>query len=414
MTKEELVGRKFTNSLDQKCQFTHFQSGKIYASNRGSSPFEVGDEGYCNAKIKEGTWKLLPEEQMTYTTPKGIKYGVGTKFTHPDSGNTEYTISYVGADGVGYDGANEPTSGLCSFNQYLDDGVWAIIQDYQSVDPSTIKFDFTNTKIRVNSPEESEWIQKAAFNNGVEWYTGSYIQCTTAELLILKDYIGRVSLDGFANSRTREITIQDILNNMKEVIEVGDVVEYKDSNMFGVHKYEVTRITDSYFTFKEGGTGTKENYKLHRKANKQEIIGYELLKDLPGIPAGTKSTPFMGKGRGGVVFVGTTSFDASDELLQDTTWFKPIYKTKEVIVSISGGREVKITTDTTTIRVNGIKNNIFNKDIMKLHTMLNLKSVLETTSDNKWPIVITAFKIGCQEFTKEDIELVYQEITKLK
>ncbi len=179
-------------------------------------------------------------------------------------------------------------------------------------------------------------------------------------------------------------------------------------NIDTTHKI-VYKVTDRLVFYSERDYDYIESLTLVSKAMKQEVIGYELLKDLPGIPKGTKSTPFLGLGRGGVTFSAIGYFNVTDLQLQDTTWFKPIYKAKDVVVKISGRREVKITADK--VDFDGVEFCTFNQ-INNIYAAVSNRHI--ATGIKSYPFQITAFKIGCQEFTKEDIEAVYKAIKSLE
>ena len=196
------------------------------------------------------------------------------------------------------------------------------------------------------------------------------------------------------------------VNQVEEIIEVGDTVEFKDTGKL----FLVRRIIDSN-TFKAStiNNNVAELYeveclvsdnRLVSKAKKQEIVGYELLKDLPGIPAGSKT---IKKGKAYYYFGDDLQYRTKD--LQDTTWFKPIYKVKEVVVKISENREVKLTDKRVILPgVGGISL----EDLDELVRHFNIPN-----KEGRFSVTITRFRIGCQEFTKRDIELVYQATQKL-
>lgn len=450
-TKEQLIGRKMRAAPNGTGQVNYLYDNpgtdRLYISIKSNlTPSQLKQErNLGNWSIDEiveylnkGSWKLLPEEPKVYTTPKGIKYGIGTKF------NTDIHQYQFTNDKATKHLAFKALTGSVDmlFTDYsqeyvermFDSDKWTIIQDYQQVDPSTITFDFTNTRIRVNSPEESEWIQKVAFNNGWSWLGNSQMPEHTKSNHLFFEKVnaqGRKSImysasEGhyyYRNSLHKEITIQDILNNqMEEAIEVGDIVEIlkiQSSRLNLKTEYVVHKVDKNTIYIRHPNNDTWanidwrfdiKNIKLISKANKQEIIGYELLKDLPGIPAGTKYTEENNE-KGWFNANGLFYYQRLPlSQVQDTTWFKPIYEPKEVVVKISKGREVKVYSTHIEIQVEGRENSIFKKDIEKLYKLLTAGNKLETTGDSVWDITIEVFKVGCQEFTKEDIEVVYQAV----
>jgi len=434
MIKEELVGKKFTlPNVEGYYIIVKEDSENIYYNYSQlllKEPVRLEKEFYLKQLKKD--WKLLPEETKMYTTPKGIKYGVGTKFTHPATGKREYPITYVGKDGVGYDGATSWIVTLDRFNELVDEGSWNVIQDYQSVDPSTIKFDFTNTKIKVNSPEEHTWIQQVAFNshNNLRWIGSAKENISyTDEPGIYFNTYGNLSratdMKYFAENNSKEITIQDILNSnqMKEVIEVGDVVEVirNTGNLadFTGKKGKVTRVPDNIsvnYVVEVAPSDTrcfsKDELKLVSKGSKQEIIGYELLKDLPGIPAGKKSRK---SAAGGEVFGEKDSnvFFPTSTQLQDTTWFKPIYKAKDITLKFS---KYNATLSKEYGLVFTDNERLSFTEVQKLVKVLANRE--GKTVAGSYDVVIKqelkSVSVGCKLFTPKDIELVTKAVQELQ
>jgi len=178
MTKEELVGRKFIHK-DIPWQVIAMDDETISYQR-----VEDKSSGSCaisrfKEMIGKGTWKLLPEEDKMHVTSGGIKYGVGSKFAHKEGGavytftdiSGEYPKFWCYNNSTNTTKSEFNTSTLSSYSKYridkyFDEGTWLIIQDYQSVDPTTIKFDFTNTKWLVGNQMEYDWVTKAANNNG--------------------------------------------------------------------------------------------------------------------------------------------------------------------------------------------------------------------------------------------------------
>ncbi len=194
----------------------------------------------------------------------------------------------------------------------------------------------------------------------------------------------------------------ELVENMNQEIEVGDIINggFGDLEVLSVNKEQADIKVDykrldnnnkdwGYFTSKD----------IKSKANKQEIVGYELLKDLPGIPAGTK------KMLAGYDSIDFNQFTFNEEL-KDTTWFKPIYKAKEVVVKISKGREARINRSQVELVGFGLVSPQEFKDFYEKD--------LAMTMLGKWTISYNNVQVGCQEFTKEDIQLVYQAIQNLK
>lgn len=89
--------------------------------------------------------------------------------------------------------------------------------------PTTI--DLTNTKIRINSPEESKLFQEFAFNQGAKWSTGDEFSYTTKPFLYLDRFLNfsysdtESTFDGIAN---KEITLEELgLKLSSEATEIG-------------------------------------------------------------------------------------------------------------------------------------------------------------------------------------------------
>lgn len=183
---------------------------------------------------------------------------------------------------------------------------------------------------------------------------------------------------------------------MKQLINVGDILHHgmlnKDYTVDGVNDKGQVRLAE-YNGWNE--PEWIENYMIVKtKAVKQEISGYELLKNLPGISAGTKSNEYNGR----KAFF--TNYTAQYPDLNDTTWFKPIYKAKETIVRISNGNVI-ITDNKVTLG----SNTVTFYDITKVNNLLNPPVKIDVFKVN-----IEAVSIGCQTFLKHDIELVYKAI----
>lgn len=194
------------------------------------------------------------------------------------------------------------------------------------------------------------------------------------------------------------------MNTFNEIIEVGDTIgslKYLEGTKGVVvkiedGKYFIGKKAHEHYTFAKA--------RLISKSVKQDIVGYELLKDLPGIPAGTKST----LRQGGCYFTHSIegSINFKEQQLQDTTWFKPIYKAKEVVVKISGGREVTVADNN--IKMIGGSFDLFHFNSVR-DFIINGNMIV-----NGFSIKHHSVTVGCQEFTKQDIELVYQAIQNIK
>lgn len=140
----------------------------------------------------------------------------------------------------------------------------------------------------------------------------------------------------------------------------------------------------------------------------RKVIGYKLLKDLPGIPAGTTTQ------------VGTISQDGSallladkyssrytKELFEDTTWFEPIYEEEKVVVELSNGKAT-IEGNTVTVRVN--HQPPLTLDFPRLKDFHHQLTSIDSLGG--YAITIPSFLVGCQTFTMEDLEKVLKAIPK--
>lgn len=363
MTKEDLIGRKFVHKDDDSIVYTITD-----VKGNGVVLYWISPDGtvnkdyksytveYALETIEKNTWKLLPIENKMYKTPKGIEYGVGTRFTNTIK--EVCIISKVENDKFFIDkpkygikdhkvGTEKYMSNMFDKSSYKIINTKPTMKDYKQVDPKTIKFDFTNTKIKVNNEDESEWLSKAAVANGYEAlekenYNKSALFFWDDNTIAWGD-ISEIADD----DEKKEITIQDILNNMQEVIEVGDIVLIVDSYKKGTQveviniqangTIDVKHINDPKLGFSndyETTTGYKlKMLKLVSKGKKKEIIGYETVVDLPGISKGTKLNKedddnwTYGEAAVGVSY--------SSEVIQDTKFFKPIYKQDAIVVKFS-------------------------------------------------------------------------------
>ena len=495
MTKEDLIGRKFTEKLESPSHSIEYlitgfsNSGNMqlsWTNNKGES--HTTNYGYqldhFNSKLGNNI-RLLPEDIKMYKTPKGIEYGVGIDVTYT---KVPYNISKIDKKGVYVTGSSvkDVFYDFADFNRLLDkeDGygfeLASNMKDYKQVDPKTITFDFTNTKIKVNNEEESKWIQEVAFNNGCSWEynnTDKTPRYTEAKGLVIWDKVLFHCMSGDIKSYSKkEITIQDILNNMKvspkfkegdvlesngnekyaskelvvkkvtstgyfagsaveedthkwietnyilkdnmeKIIEVGDVVEILDTQSSGLqkgHHYAVSGIdVNGVIRIKSLKPGENFSWsfdppavKLVLKANKKEIIGYETVVDLPGIPKGSKSNsynkPFYGFTHTLVGYL-TPNTTFHEEAVQDTKFFKPIYKQDAI--------EVKFSKYTATLsKENGL---VFSDGEKITYTNLNtlIKELAKTKKslgkyeghETYFDYTVTSVKVGCKIFTPDDV-----------
>ena len=196
----------------------------------------------------------------------------------------------------------------------------------------------------------------------------------------------------------------ELVENMNQEIEVGDKVKYNDGDVFSGKGYRVVKsISGNDIYYQEGGFDKLKDLKVFEKANKQEIVGYELLKDLPGIQGNKVFQAFSDtlniQGPFG-------EYKFTKELLEDNTWFKPIYKAKEIVVKISKGREVTIKDNKVILKHNQLSFH----DITVLNNLLNPPVVVAS----EFKVSVSGLNVGCQSFDAEDIKKVYQAIQNLK
>ena len=89
--------------------------------------------------------------------------------------------------------------------------------------PTTI--DLTNTKIRINSPEESKLFQEFAFKQGAKWPGGNEVSYTSKPYLFLDRFLNFAYADlesTFDAENNKEITLEDLgLKPSTESIEIG-------------------------------------------------------------------------------------------------------------------------------------------------------------------------------------------------
>lgn len=221
-----------------------------------------------------------------------------------------------------------------------------------------------------------------------------------------------VSGNGVDWCAVRESNIE-LVNDISNVIEVGDTITGSiKGRVYTVDKIDNVvywcSFTNEYQEKITEYTVDKGKATLLAKASKGEVIGYELLKDLPGIPAGSKSAKMS---KDTAMFYYPTSGAGNVEIKlsvvqADTTWFKPIYKPTEVKVSISKGRTVVIKDNEAHIKDVGA---------LSKEAVGTLYGSLKQTSNvggHKVSVKDATYQVGCQEFTKADIELVYKELSK--
>lgn len=310
---------------------------------------------------------------MEYTTSTGIKYGVGSTFHDK---NNSHTFKVLKSGREGYLAYQNLESNACyllpleQINDYFLSGWWIldkiVSEDYKLVDPKSIKYNFKDKKIKINNPDEVKWLVEAYNENTIKpkvnitaILDGNYLFFYSITITYSNDE------DTFNNSYFTEITIQDILN---------------------------------------------------AQPMKAEIVGYELLKDLPGIPAYTKSSPYVGKGRGGVLFeYNSKIYSASDNELADTSWFKPIYKVADQLLKLSNNREAKVTKQGIGIYNTLSKSNIpigtmDTKTLIKIFTDFGMINKKVYEGMEVYPLTL---KVGCQDFNEKDMEDIFNAVQEL-
>jgi hypothetical protein len=500
MSKEELVGRSFRAAPNGTGQINYIHDHKDpkYISVTsvpeltGARDVGVHAVDSFNENLRAGTWKLIEEDKpKMYKTSKGIEYGVGTQFKHKDS-DPIYTITELaeypvffshraGGDKEEYNKTSKTWS-KDKFAELLDEGTWVIInnnmEDYKQVDPKTIKFDFSNMTIKTNNPDEHKWIQEVAFNklNNKRWIgdanqTVSYTDESGIQFML----DGKLAR-GYRSSGYKEITIQDILNNMKEVIEVGDTV---DSIMFSGRPGVVTRIEASargrkvYYlpdnnfnyehditlvskgnkmnvfekgdsvTYKDPNDGTRvkgvdhvtgsgddahvyyvgggfdyaKELKIVTKAKSttKEVVGYESVVDLPGIPKGSKTSTYYSNGNGSFKNPNgkTTDITYGPEQFADTKFFKPIYKSDEIVLKM-GKHTATLSKDKGLVFSDG--ESLPFADAVRLVGTLKSNNVKVGTFGNYGVTVDVEYKnikVGCKSFTPTHVSMVEEAIKTL-
>ncbi len=445
MTKEELIGRKFITS-----------SGNLYKIIEATDINYIGLEnleeteefalGYtwdnwvtlttANKELDKEEWKLLPVENKMYKTPKGIEYGVGDYFTYQHERTDEiitYKIDKIELNKVYYSQLQEApnlTLGVTKsiFDMRVDDTTeqqWKIVtpmKDYKQVDPKTITFNFTNTKIKVNNEDESKWIQEVAFNNNITWQYSITPQYLNKPWLYSN--FGRLYYGGLKEVDYKEITIQDILNNMKEVIEVGDIVEIlsgayraKSKGIVITPPTEIRKDRIAINHLDSNGSLTSDSYthysikslKLVSKGKKKEIIGYETVIDLPGIPKGSKSKPAG-------AFNNAHSFGIhtyKEVELQDTKFFKPIYKQDAIEVKFSK-YTATLSKESGLVFSDGEK--LSYDQVKQLLGGLSGEVNLPKAGQYKvaFSYEVKAVVVGCKSFNTKDVQVIKDAIKSLE
>lgn len=202
--------------------------------------------------------------------------------------------------------------------------------------------------------------------------------------------------------------------DLEQVIEVGDTVEIIDDSGYNrtvariASRGVVTRISDTLihaeFTndgIKTSQVGSKSQLKLVSKAN-MEVLHYELVTALPSIPVGTKSEKIIAiSGTTMYKFaVGDTHNAFSEKQITDTTFFKPVYKPKEVVVDISNSRKVVIKDNLAEIKGVG---KLTKTQVQELEKLATLDIVIGGNQVN-----VNEFQVGCQAFTVKDIKTVFK------
>jgi hypothetical protein len=214
----------------------------------------------------------------------------------------------------------------------------------------------------------------------------------------------------------------ELVNNMSKEIEVGDVVKIAKTSQFnrgfdnnptdteGTVTSTTNMGTLNYRVKWPAGDNTYAEHDLvlvRKKGSKstEEVIAYELIKPLPGIPVGTKSETITTRGNKIHKFsVGDNSNAFNETQIADVTFFKPIYKPKEVVITVSGNRKVTI--------LNGVADIKGIGTLKKEHVEELYKSLQQSTKVGGFKVTVkdATYSVGCQDFTKQDIESVYKAI----
>ena len=345
---------------------------------------------------------------MEYKTSKGIKYDIGTVFIYNKTtdnfnyANLEWKITSINVLDSSYQYQNTSTliyfrDSLAQLNNYLDSGRW-VIKQKSNTTPNGIKYQ-VGTKLTDSA--EKHTVLYTIVNIDEK---NVYIEWANSQGLIKQAYrsIENTNLS-FDNNRWTIVT-----KNMDITIEVGDTIRNKnwkkDPKMMEQHI--VSRIEgDKVYCETVPSFYCLKDIMLFQKKPKtmtQDPEAYELLKDLPGIPRGTMSTPYLGEGRGGVTFANNSKYyNATDEELEDVNWFKPVYKKEEIEVPISYNRTVFVTQDSASIVELGT---LTKKEV----ALLYLKITENIGYVGKHKLNTEQISLGCQTFTKEDVLKVYE------
>lgn len=385
MTKEELIGRKFRAAPNGEGQinylYEHPNPEHIYIS----------------------TDPNLTRDQV---------YGFGKKMLIGD-----HKIGYIAghfAKGIWKFVEEEPTYKVMTF---------------KDVDPKTIKFDFKDTCIETANEEEYDWVIEVANANGLFMRSKTPYNKGTAEKLFFREANITYAYAGYKSSLRpcKEITIQDILNsnNMSEEIEVGDIVVLKSYPTEG--KYEVVGFKNKDYAYvtivgkpHNGIDWNPTNgLLLVSKGKKKEVVGYETVVDLPGIPKGTKSTKITQSGS-----FGTHDYKFEDDnsktvvlyttkQLQDTKFFKPIYKQDAIELVFS---KHKATLSKEAGLVFSDRESLDYKSLGKLLIKLD-STVTNVGKFGKFEVLldveVKSIQVGCKTFTTKDLKLVTDAFKKL-
>jgi hypothetical protein len=457
--------------IEEEPKMTHkFKVGDVLVSN-GNSPHctpqltvvELVSTSYRTTRsptdIRSATDRAawieqnykLKEEPKTkmYKTPKGIEYGVGTLCGY-GSAKTTYTITKIDNDRVYFrlsDGRNDISDSINTFNKDLDRGERIVINqnnmtDFKQVDPKTIKFDFSKKCIKTQNKEEYDWVYEVAVANHYT-YAGDKIGYKKGGIEQMffdqSGYSVNNSVSWADNAYTKssskytEITIQDILGNknMKETIEVGDIVQIIPPATYRVGQQalvlEINPDKEEVYLVQHTRDGKLDAYdqtryhpnkiKLVSKGKKKEIVGYETVVDLPGIPKGSKSEQKLAAISGGYTYKfakaqGANTFHETEVV--DTKFFKPIYKSDAIEIKFSK-YTATLSKEHGLVFTDGEKLPL--KEVEKILRMA-AKPTVSLGKVDKFDIVIdftvTTVKVGCKSFTPEDVALVQGALKKLE
>lgn len=349
--------------------------------------------------INSGLWQVIEDKNMVVTTSKGKVWGVGSTFRGSVSvGGTLYTISKIDNGNCTITwtetyGKRDTTFTTDYISRKFDEGVWVLVSSpgvtttnvtINTVDPNKVVFDFTNTKIKVANAAESSWVQQAAFANGFRW-------------------IGNQSVAArHTDSQCLYFALKTITQTTKEG--TGSINHFRDSV-----KTEIT-IADIV------GTKVAPAIVAPEVPAGHEIVGYVLLKELPGIPAGIQTTEKNNVGfRFACGEVGNTFTTAQ---LADRNWFKPITKAKITTVDISAeaGKSVKRRAFVTNEYIDLAGERLSHEGMKEIHdTMMAYSKSLSRANKTKvFPVVIESISVGCQTLTRNDVKLLWNAVQVYK